>query len=78
MYVTVVTKQNCVCVQDVSVISDHRTKHQSSLPPSLNFDHLKKLLDVALITKDYRQASRYNLLLLYFFASILSSRALAV
>ena len=41
------------------MISDHRTKHQSSLPPSLNFDHLKKLLDVALITKDYRQASRY-------------------
>jgi hypothetical protein len=47
--------------QEVSVISDCRRKHQSCLPPSLDYEGLKKLLDEALITKDYSHVSRCGL-----------------
>ena len=47
-------------VQDMSVISDHRQKQPGRLPPSLNYEALKEVLDEALITKDYTRASRYT------------------
>jgi E3 ubiquitin-protein ligase HERC4 len=45
--------------QDGSVIGDCRRKHLSCLPPSIDYEGVKKLLDEALITKDYSRAARY-------------------
>lgn len=45
--------------QDLSVIADCRHQHPTCLPPSLNFDHLKYLLDQAFIMKNYTQVSSF-------------------
>lgn len=51
----------CITIPSMSPaqeISDHRQKQPACLPPSLNYDSLKELLDEALITKDYSKVSR--------------------
>ena len=40
------------------MIGDCRRKHVSCLPPSINYDVIKKVMDEALITKDYSHAAR--------------------
>ena len=50
----------CTGAQDMSVMLDCRHKNVSCLPPPMAYDSLKKLLDEALITKNYSQALRYT------------------